>query len=472
MVISGDARKPNTMDDAVSNPESAAPVSAQDVEGQLEGDGAAFHKEQPLYNLAWDELNYTIEQGGGKGRRVIISQASGDVTAGQLCCIMGPSGAGKSSLLNTLSGRVSSSSGSKHSVSGRIMLNGGVIDPVNHRGTFAYVMQEDALVGTATPREALRFSADLRLGPGPTSAEKDRLVSDMIATLGLEKVADSLIGNAMIRGISGGEKKRTAIGVELITQPGLLFLDEPTSGLDSFSAFRVVKVLQGLARTGCSILCTIHQPSSEIFHLFDSAILMESGEIVYNGPVGDVAAIFECPNFNNPADHVMHMLQTNVPKMKDMRDNAPNATVSPGPAVDEDGVVKSENIKGHGGSLSPTRQAAGASTDTMLSLAREANRRTSLQPPPPSGIGARNSDVVPTTASFCTQLACLAVREKRNTVRDKASLIARFFINGFLSAIMACIFSYVGDRSKSGYELTSHFGALTFLAISSHGYQT
>ena len=121
------------MDDAVSNPESAAPVSAQDVEGQLEGDGAAFHKEQSLYNLAWDELNYTIEQGGGKGRRVIISQASGDVTAGQLCCIMGPSGAGKSSLLNTLSGRVSSSSGSKHSVSGRIMLNGGVIDPVNHR---------------------------------------------------------------------------------------------------------------------------------------------------------------------------------------------------------------------------------------------------------------------------------------------------------------------------------------------------
>ena len=93
---------------AASNAEGAAPVSAKDVESQLEGDGAAFHKEKPEYTLAWDELNYTIDQGSGKQRRVIISQASGEVAPGQLCCIMGPSGAGKSSLLNTLSGRVTS----------------------------------------------------------------------------------------------------------------------------------------------------------------------------------------------------------------------------------------------------------------------------------------------------------------------------------------------------------------------------
>lgn len=99
--------------------------------------------------------------------------------------------------------------------------------------------------------------------------------------LGLLHVADTLIGNARFKSLSGGERKRTAIGVELISDPSMVLLDEPTSGLDSFKALQIVKLLERLARSGKTIIATIHQPSSEAFSLFDRLILMADGHIMY-----------------------------------------------------------------------------------------------------------------------------------------------------------------------------------------------
>jgi len=216
---------------------------------------------------------------------------------------MGPSGAGKSSLLNILSGRLSTGDGKI--IEGDVFVHGKKINPVKEKSRIAYVMQEDALFQTQTPREAFEFSAALRLGKGVSKKERDELVQKLLDDLGLQSCADTMIGSVLIPGISGGEKKRTAIGVELISNPDLLFLDEPTSGLDSYAAFRVVKILKELSSKGKTVVCTIHQPSSEVFDIFDSTYLLAKGQVVYNGKVNSMTAHFKtlgysCPNIITP----------------------------------------------------------------------------------------------------------------------------------------------------------------------------
>lgn len=225
-----------------------------------------------------------------------------------------------------------------------------------------YVMQEDALFATQTPREALMFSAALRLPKSYTHAQRVSLVENIIVALGLTKCADTLIGSHMIPGISGGEKKRTAIGIELVrarfagpfapagclvvlfggdvqlipcmwpvacswqvASPDILFLDEPTSGLDSFAAYQVVRILKDLAAAGRTVVTTIHQPSSEVFDNFSNVLLLANGRLVYHSPVHDMTSYFArvgqqlapqvdpkqfiChPNYN-PADFIMFLLQ-------------------------------------------------------------------------------------------------------------------------------------------------------------------
>jgi len=140
-------------------------------------------------------------------------------------------------------------------------------------------MQDDVLYESFTPREALRFAARLRL-PG-TEEEQNSRVELLLEELSLIGVADTTIGSVLQKTLSGGERKRTAIGVELITDPSLVLLDEPTSGLDSFRAYQIVKLLKKQARKGKTVIATIHQPSSESFREFDRLILMMDGHIVF-----------------------------------------------------------------------------------------------------------------------------------------------------------------------------------------------
>lgn len=144
--------------------------------------------------------------------------------------------------------------------------------------------QEDILMGTLTVKETIQYSAQLRLSSNMTKQELNKIVDNVISEMGLEDCAENLIGNWHLRGISGGEKKRLSIALEIITKPQLLFLDEPTSGLDSASAYFVVQVLKNIALCGGrTIICSIHQPSSEVFALFDDLFLLSSGEMLYFG---------------------------------------------------------------------------------------------------------------------------------------------------------------------------------------------
>eukprot|EP00435_Cladocopium_sp_Y103_P019182 s928_g4.t1 len=186
-----------------------------------------------------------------------------------VCCILGGSGAGKSTLLNVLAGRQLTSR--VFHIDGELRVNGRTVEPWRLRPRVAYVMQKDEFFATETPREAILFSARLRLPASHLSVleEKgiDSYIGQLLDSLGLSQCCDRRIGGASLNGISNGERKRVSIGVELITRPSIVFLDEPTlgltTGLDSFSAWQVMRIVKDLADSGCTVVCTIHQPSSE-----------------------------------------------------------------------------------------------------------------------------------------------------------------------------------------------------------------
>lgn len=180
-------------------------------------------------------------------------------------------------------------------------------------------MQHDALFATQTPREALEFSAALRLPKSVSKEDRTKMVNRLLRQLHLEKCADTRIGNDLLKGISGGEKKRTAIGVELISRPKILYLDEPTSGLDTYAAFLVVSILKKLARNGTTVISTIHQPSSETFNLFDSVCILAAtpsgGRVMYQSTVRNMVSYFanlgyKCEPNVNPADFALFLMQS------------------------------------------------------------------------------------------------------------------------------------------------------------------
>lgn len=267
----------------------------------VEGQGSHYRKVASFAatDLSWNNVSFTV---GSKVK--VLTDCWGHVPAGKVCAIMGPSGAGKSSLLNVLAGRSAPAPGIN--ISGSVAVSGQEINPVKFREHIAYVMQDDALMATATPAEALEFSASLRLPPTTTKEEIQQLVDKLLSELGLMECKDTVIGGPLLKGISGGQRKRTSVGIELITNPSLLFLDEPTSGLDSFSAFNLAKLLRKVAERNAVILCTIHQPSSEVFFLFDLVIFMKEGRILYQGPVPDVVSYFASKGFNCPGSSIFY----------------------------------------------------------------------------------------------------------------------------------------------------------------------
>mmetsp|Transcript_17838 Transcript_17838/g.17803 ORF Transcript_17838/g.17803 Transcript_17838/m.17803 type:complete len:475 (+) Transcript_17838:241-1665(+) len=222
---------------------------------------------------------------------------------------MGSSGAGKTTLLNIIAGRIKSSNNSQ--VKGTVKANGTNINSININKVMAYIIQEDILLPTLSIREAFTFSAKLRCQE--SDAQINEKVEKMIKDLKLDKVCDNIIGSVLKKGISGGERKRASIGIELISEPSLVILDEPTSGLDSFTAEILVDLLIAQAKLGRTIISTIHQPSTNIFNKFDRLILLSEGHTIYQEKTKKSRKYFaklgyECPDNINPADFYMRLL--------------------------------------------------------------------------------------------------------------------------------------------------------------------
>ena len=212
------------------------------------------------------------------------------VRPGEFLAILGASGAGKSTLMNTLLFR---NLGGLN-VSGSRLANGQAVTPSSLLASSAYVQQDDLFFGSLTVREHLTFHALLRMDKDVAKADRMERVEAVIQELGLSKCSDTKIGvPGKFKGISGGQMKRLAFASEVLTNPALLFCDEPTSGLDSVMAASVVEVMRNLASQGRTIVCTIHQPSSQIVNMFDKVLLMAEGRTAYLGDVPGANSFFE-----------------------------------------------------------------------------------------------------------------------------------------------------------------------------------
>ncbi|EAR86538.2 ABC-2 family transporter protein (macronuclear) [Tetrahymena thermophila SB210] len=262
-----------------------------------------------LLDFTFKNLKYSIQT--SKGTQEIIKGVDGIFPNSQVTAILGSSGAGKTTLLNILSKRIANSK--KSQLEGEVLVNGKPYT-ADTFSTFAnYVMQDDLLTETMTVRECLQFAVNLKNKGAKTN--KNEIVNDVITQLKLEKCQNTQIGGQFVKGISGGERKRTSIGFELICDPQSLFLDEPTSGLDSFTAYILMDRLRNFAhKKNRTVVLTIHQPSADIWSMLDRIILMVDGKFIYQGEGGNSIQNyfskqgFKCPVLTNPADYYMSIM--------------------------------------------------------------------------------------------------------------------------------------------------------------------
>ncbi|KAK4762160.1 hypothetical protein SAY87_030044 [Trapa incisa] len=278
----------------------------EDIEsGQLEKPKFRTELTLPIY------LKVIIKGITSSKEKDILNGITGSVNPGEVLALMGPSGSGKTTLLNLLSGRIMQST-----VGGSITYND---QPYckSLKSRIGFVTQDDVLFPHLTVRETLTYAARLRLPKVMTRQQKEKRAMDVIYELGLERCQDTMIGGSFVRGVSGGERKRVSIGNEIIINPSLLFLDEPTSGLDSTTALRIIQMLQDIAEAGKTVVTTIHQPSSRLFHRFDKLILLGKGSLLYFGKASEAMAYFSsigCAPLvaMNPAEVLLDLANGNI----------------------------------------------------------------------------------------------------------------------------------------------------------------
>jgi len=272
----------------------------------------AFKAIRPKITIEFDNLGLTLRDGHS-----ILSGVSGKFTHSRVAAIMGPSGAGKSTFLNVIMGKTAGLG----QVTGGIRANGREMRPEDLRGIVGFVPQEDIVHEDLTVRENLVYSARLRLSAAKPLREQLAIVDDVINVLQLRHVQHSIVGSAERRGISGGQRKRVNIGMELVAKPSILFMDEPTSGLDSTAAADILSALKRMAGLGMNIITVIHQPRFSIFSLFDDVMLLcKGGKLAYLGPSRLALPYLESVGFSlppneNPADFAMDVLSGSVPRV-------------------------------------------------------------------------------------------------------------------------------------------------------------
>mmetsp|Transcript_6200 Transcript_6200/g.14571 ORF Transcript_6200/g.14571 Transcript_6200/m.14571 type:complete len:601 (-) Transcript_6200:406-2208(-) len=379
-----------------------------DEEGSGPGVGIDGDLGDPL--LQWKDLTYTV----GDGAKKILTACTGSVHAGEVCAILGPSGSGKTTLLDVVSGRVDKSRKGR-SVTGEIV--------AHPDARTRYVQQEDSLCGILSVRETLVFAQ--RLAGAPATR-----VDELLNELGLSVCADTHVGTIFFKGISGGQKRRLSIGVELVSNPSLLLLDEPTSGLDSASALHVIQLLRSVARTkGIAVAMTIHQPSHEAWKLLDTVSFMSSGQLVYFGAPSEPlfgflsSAGYPVPPNANVADFVLTLINRDFEAVG-VKTADVNALVAAFAALSTQGTSRSG-----GGFL-----ASGA-----LAVAP------------------------PQRASWMSRLLILAGRDAREVVRDPGILFVRVAMYIMLSILIALMFFDI-EADKSDSAIIARVSVLFFVA--------
>ncbi|XP_074303483.1 ABC transporter G family member 28 isoform X1 [Silene latifolia] len=275
-------------------------------------------RKRPTLEVAFKDLTLTLK---GK-KKHLMRCVTGKISPGRVSAVMGPSGAGKTTFLSALAGKAT---GCRKS--GMILINGKAESTNSYKKIIGFVPQDDIVHGNLTVEENLWFSARCRLSAALSKAEKVLVLERVIESLGLQGVRDSLVGTLEKRGISGGQRKRVNVGLEMVMEPSLLILDEPTSGLDSSSSLLLLKALRREALEGVNICMVVHQPSYTLFKMFDDLILLAKGGLItYLGPAKKVEEYFAglgitVPERINPPDHFIDILEGVVKPKSDVKCN-------------------------------------------------------------------------------------------------------------------------------------------------------
>ncbi|KAK6804793.1 hypothetical protein RDI58_002577 [Solanum bulbocastanum] len=269
----------------------------------------------PGHGLEFTNLSYSVtkkvkKDGVWINREVyLLNDISGQALRGEIMAIMGPSGAGKSTFLDAIAGRIA-----RGSLEGTVRIDGKPVTTSYMKMISSYVMQDDQLFPMLTVLETFMFAAEVRLPPSISRAEKKKRVHELLEQLGLTSATHTYIGDEGRRGVSGGERRRVSIGIDIIHKPSLLFLDEPTSGLDSTSAYSVVEKVKDIAKSGSIVLMTIHQPSFRIQMLLDRITVLARGRLVYLGSPTGVAAFLAgfarpVPDGENSLEYLLDVIK-------------------------------------------------------------------------------------------------------------------------------------------------------------------
>jgi ABC-type multidrug transport system ATPase subunit len=358
--------------------------------------------------FAFSDCSFAIQvrpAGGGScarksETRYLLRDVSASVSSGEVLAVMGPSGAGKTTLLRMLA--LEKGPGAR---TGHVAFNGKPFTPLLYTRYATFMEQGDSLWAFLTAREQLEYAVRLSR-PALRSAERAAAVDELLGALGLESCQHTRAGNALVRGLSGGQRRRLSLALALAKEPLLVFLDEPTSGLDAAGAAAVMALLKSVARrVNAAILCTIHQPSSAVFAGFDKTLILSGGRAAYCGPaselVGYLASIGQpVPANTNPADHMLAIANADF---------------------------------------------------TDASLVEETIAQwSSKQPPPQTEEADCGSEQQPAGAGVATQFAVLLHKHGRLLLRDPIMYIARCVIFVVISLSLSII--YIDTRRRDSQE--------------------
>lgn len=289
-------------------------------------DNSPLESEKTVFTFT--NMVYKVDHGA----KTLLHNVTGNSVAGKVVLLMGESGAGKTTLLDVCAIRKTLKGGA--SLEGDIRVNGLPVTSKTLSLVSGYCEQSDLHIGEATVREALLFSAKLRLPKSMGIKEKKKRVQATITQLGLEPYSDILV-----KGLGSGELKLLTMAVEVVSDPKVLFLDEPTSGISSSSAMIVARVLRNVAATGACVICTVHQPSREVFTMFDRLLLLKrGGKVVYFGDIGQngdaIRNYFEANGAEkmkqsaNPADWMLDVIDDNSIDWVEQWQNSPERKVA------------------------------------------------------------------------------------------------------------------------------------------------
>ena len=396
---------------------------------KVAGDDGSIHPAEGV-TLTWGSVTCRLAGKDGSSR-LLLDELHGEAKPGRILAIFGPSGSGKTTLLNTLAGQLPYSPAL--SLEGHIAANGSPIPSYEYKTGF--VAQEDLFFSQLTVRETLNMAAELRAKASTTSEGRAVLVESVIRRLGLSKCADTVIGDAKTRGLSGGEKKRLSIACEMIGRPQMIMADEPTSGLDAFGAQQVVRVLKDLASDGNTVILSIHQPRSSIFEMIDDICLLSEGRVIYCGTREGVLPYFEelghkCPSHFNPAEFLADLV-----------------------AVDHTSEETERESMARIDKLAATYRASNPASATPRADALQDGARQST----PS-----SRRVAEPGCSLPRQIALLLGRSWKQIRRDKATLVSRASSQLSSAVVFSAIYWKLGMKQS---DIQSRLGLIQVSCI-------